>query len=145
MDASSLRDALRAWGLGAALGLAACGAPTEPSAAPPSTGDAVATACELAPIVFARDSLELDGAARAAVRANAACVAERGFEAVTLIGYSEPSSDEERTMMVGERRATIVRDALIAAGVPRARLRTSSGGASEAGHEAPNRVETDAR
>jgi len=93
-----------------------------------SAGDADLTANELQTVYFPFDSSSLTGAAREALKANAAWIKQNPNVAVQVEGHCDERGTTEYNLALGERRAMAARDFLLQNGVPRDRLSTLSYG-----------------
>ena len=79
-------------------------------------------------VYFALDSAVLDDAARATLDRNARWLRDNPDWALTVAGHCDARVTVEYNQALGERRANAVRDYLVAAGVPAARIKTISYG-----------------
>lgn len=84
-----------------------------------STGDTV---------YFAFDSFALDSQAQATLDRQAALLAKAGTIPVTIEGHTDERGTREYNLALGERRATAVKDYLVALGINASRVRTISYG-----------------
>jgi peptidoglycan-associated lipoprotein len=129
-------------GLFALLFAAACGGPSQQSAAHNgdentgamhdsqrdvrTSGDELAAGnCEVTPVYFQFDSSELDPSARAALESNARCLAARNASA-RVIGLTDPRGTEEYNLALGDRRAQTVTHYMANMGVDQSHLSTHS-------------------
>lgn len=104
-------------------------APSTPAPPTPSTPPATAAAfSDLMTVYFALDSSVLDDAARATLDRNARLLRDNPDWALTVAGHCDERGTVEYNQALGERRANAVRDYLVAAGVPAARIKTISYG-----------------
>lgn len=101
-------------------------APT--TANPPSPGGTVDASGQLAPIYFSFDSNGLDDAARATLDRDARLLRQNPELRIVIEGHCDERGSAEYNMALGERRAQVARDYLIAAGVEPSRLRILSYG-----------------
>jgi peptidoglycan-associated lipoprotein len=100
-------------------------APTPESTPAPAPAVSVS---DLRTVYFPLDSYSLDDASRAVLDANAKLLRDRGDLSVRIEGHCDERGTVEYNMSLGEKRADTVRDYLVAAGVPAARLATISYG-----------------
>jgi outer membrane protein OmpA-like peptidoglycan-associated protein len=77
-------------------------------------------------VFFTPDGTSLDADAQAVVRAAAAVATSRAASPVSVLGYSIPRGMPATEERLAAGRATTVADALVAAGVPRARIAMES-------------------
>ncbi|WP_300007320.1 OmpA family protein [Pseudonocardia sp.] len=95
------------------------------------TGVEVAAVLAATPVTFAPDSAELEGAPAEAVDRIAALL-RAGDDPVTVEGHvADTPGRPEAAQELSERRAAVVADALVAAGVPRGRITAVGRGAAE--------------
>lgn len=90
-------------------------------------------------VFFAFDSSALSQDAQRTLQRQAAWVNHAGPQVLTIEGHADERGTREYNLALGERRANVVRDYLIAQGVPTDRLRTVSYGKERpqlAGHDA---------
>ena len=83
---------------------------------------------ELGVVYFALDSYSLDDAGRAVLDKNAKMMRDNPDWTATVAGHCDERGTVEYNQALGEKRANAVRDYLVAAGVPAARLKTVSYG-----------------
>lgn len=83
---------------------------------------------ELATVYFEFDSFELTADAKAKIDANAAWLKGHANRAVQVEGHCDERGTTEYNLALGERRAGVVKDALVARGVPATQLSTISYG-----------------
>lgn len=98
-----------------------------PSTTPSTPGAPTASIADLGTVYFALDSYALDDAARGALDRNAKLLRDNAWT-VTIGGHCDERGTVEYNQALGERRASAVRDYLVAAGVPEARLKVVSYG-----------------
>jgi len=79
-------------------------------------------------VYFQEWSARLDENAQAAVDASAAFVKQHPMGLVTVIGYADPEGSAQANIEVSRARAQMVVDALVAAGVPAARIKREAKG-----------------
>jgi peptidoglycan-associated lipoprotein len=82
----------------------------------------------LQPVYFGYDSWTLDGAATQTLRAIGAYLRDRPGARLLVEGHCDERGSAEYNMALGERRASAVRDWLVAYGIDRDRLETTSYG-----------------
>lgn len=131
-------SARRAAGLGLAAALGACSAgkraapaapaPVEAGAEPRISGSLYASTPELRTVRFPYDRDELDPAARAVLKANAAAIKENLSWEVLVEGHCDERGTEAYNLALGQRRAKAVRDFYRVLGVPGERVATISYG-----------------
>ncbi|MBX9751552.1 MAG: OmpA family protein [Roseococcus sp.] len=121
----------------ALLALAACAetpAPAVTAAPPPPPAPAAPAAPVDAnralPIFFEAWSALLEEPAQVALRETAERIKARPRVPVLVVGYADPRGSAEANMILSRLRARVVADALIAAGVPAARIRIIYRGAT---------------
>ena len=108
--------------------------PTTPSTTPvpdttsPPPVPLAASFSELGVVYFALDSYSLDDAGRAVLDKNAKLMRDNPDWVATVAGHCDERGTVEYNQALGEKRANAVRDYLVAAGVPQARLKTVSYG-----------------
>jgi peptidoglycan-associated lipoprotein len=83
---------------------------------------------ELGVVYFALDSYSLDDAGRGVLDKNAKLMRDNPDWTATVAGHCDERGTVEYNQALGEKRANAVRDYLVAAGVPVARLKTVSYG-----------------
>ena len=85
-------------------------------------------------VFFSRDSVVLDGAARGIIQDAGTVALANPSAPVTVVGFASPETGtvEENKALAGAR-AQGVADALVAAGVPRERIRVQPWGALPSG------------
>ena len=103
------------------------------SASSGSTAGAAASAAELLAnvgdrVLFGFDSSELSGASQATLDRQAAFLAARPALRITIEGHCDERGTREYNLALGERRASVVRDYLVARGINAARIKTISYG-----------------
>jgi peptidoglycan-associated lipoprotein len=103
-------------------------APATETQAPPTPSMPTASFSELATVHFALDSYTLDDANRAILDQNAKLLRDNPTWTATIAGHCDERGTVEYNQALGEKRAISVRDYLVAAGVPEARLKTVSYG-----------------
>jgi peptidoglycan-associated lipoprotein len=101
--------------------------PATETPAPPPVPPA-ASFTELATVYFALDSYALDDASRAVLDRNAKLLRDNADWTATVAGHCDERGTVEYNQALGEKRANSVRDYLVAAGVPAARVKTVSYG-----------------
>ena len=111
----------------------AAGSTSQPSTPAPSTGGSGSqsepvAAKDLAPVFFGYDSANLDEAARAALDRNARLLRESGNWRITVEGHCDERGTVEYNLALGERRARVVRDWLLDAGIAAGRVEMVSYG-----------------
>jgi peptidoglycan-associated lipoprotein len=79
-------------------------------------------------VYFAFDSYSLDGQAQEILDRQAAVLLRGGGFAVTIEGHTDERGTREYNLALGDRRATAVKDYLVAYGIPPSRIRTLSYG-----------------
>jgi peptidoglycan-associated lipoprotein len=108
--------------------------PTTPTPTPvpdttsPPPVPLAASFSELGVVYFALDSYSLDDAGRAVLDKNAKLMRDNPDWTATVAGHCDERGTVEYNQALGEKRANAVRDYLVAAGVPVARLKTVSYG-----------------
>lgn len=90
--------------------------PPAPVAAPPPAPPPAQPPCAVTRVQFAFDSAALDGAAREALKADAACLAERRPGALVIEGHCDERGTEAYNLALGQRRAVAVRSYLVELG-----------------------------
>ena len=116
---------------------------------PPSRRDARGEVFSLAGDAFASGQAGLSSAAAASIKALAAYLQAGPSAAVRIEGHSDNQGAATANLTLSQRRADAVRDALVAAGVPRSRVQSAGKGpaqpvadnASAAGRAKNRRVE----
>ena len=103
------------------------------SAGSTSQAGAAANAAELLAnvgdrVLFGFDSSELSGASQATLDRQAAFLAARPALRITIEGHCDERGTREYNLALGERRASVVRDYLVARGINAARIKTISYG-----------------
>ena len=98
-----------------------------------STAGAAASAADLLAnvgdrVLFGFDSSELSGASQATLDRQAAFLVARPALRVTIEGHCDERGTREYNLALGERRASVVRDYLVARGINAARIKTISYG-----------------
>jgi outer membrane protein OmpA-like peptidoglycan-associated protein len=112
-------------------------APPAPAAPVPVPGPPVDVAAPLAavlaasPVTFAPDSAALEGSSAAAVDEVAALLLTSADPVVVEGHVADTPGLPEVAQLLSERRAAVVTDALVAAGVPRERITAVGRGAAE--------------
>lgn len=102
--------------------------PSEPSEPAPDPREAFRTiAVEERSVYFEVDSAELDGAAHVVLRDVARTLLE-SERAVVITGYADDQGTPERNLALSRRRAEVVRDVLVQAGVEASRLEIEGAG-----------------
>jgi outer membrane protein OmpA-like peptidoglycan-associated protein len=104
--------------------------PTSESTTPPTTGadeaarlnSAVAAVLQVSPLLFPVGQTQLGPRGRATVAAVAGLLKGAGAVTVQVDGYAASSLANDQAQAVSEQRAAAVRDALVAAGVDRAKV-----------------------
>jgi OmpA family len=114
--------------VGAALLLGACNLPPPQVAAPPPAPMAQAPSFM---VFFDWDRSDLSGQAMTAIQQAAAAFKSTGTARVTVTGHTDTSGPEDYNMALSLRRANVVKNALVSAGVPAAAI--SATGVGEAG------------
>ena len=117
-------------GSASASGSTASGSTASGSTSQPG---AVASAAELLAnvgdrVLFGFDSSELSGASQATLDRQAAFLAARPALRITIEGHCDERGTREYNLALGERRASVVRDYLVARGINAARIKTISYG-----------------
>jgi peptidoglycan-associated lipoprotein len=112
---------------GDSMGSATPSAPTAPS------GPAMDSAEYFNQVVgngvyFALDSYDLNGAAQATLRGQAAWLGQNPSRTIVVEGHCDERGTREYNLGLGERRANAVKDYLVTLGVPSSRVRTISYG-----------------
>ncbi len=79
-------------------------------------------------VLFGFDSSELSGASQATLDRQAAFLAARPALRITIEGHCDERGTREYNLALGERRASVVRDYLVARGINAARIKTISYG-----------------
>lgn len=79
-------------------------------------------------VYFALDSYSLDGQAQRTLDRQAAVLMKNGSVPVTIEGHADERGTREYNLALGERRASTVKDYLVAYGVTPGRVRTVSYG-----------------
>lgn len=79
-------------------------------------------------VYFALDSFSLDGVAQSTLDRQAALLLKSGGINVTIEGHTDERGTREYNLALGERRATSVKDYLVAYGINPGRIRTISYG-----------------
>jgi peptidoglycan-associated lipoprotein len=108
--------------------------PTTPTPTPvpdttsPPPVPLAASFSELGVVYFALDSYSLDDAGRGVLDKNAKLMRDNPDWTATVAGHCDERGTVEYNQALGEKRANAVRDYLVAAGVPVARLKTVSYG-----------------
>ena len=103
------------------------GTPVPDTTSPPPVPLAASFA-ELGVVYFALDSYSLDDAGRSVLDKNAKLMRDNADWTATVAGHCDERGTVEYNQALGEKRANAVRDYLVAAGVPVARLKTVSYG-----------------
>jgi peptidoglycan-associated lipoprotein len=85
-------------------------------------------ALELAPVFFAYDSYRLGDLERAQLDRHAVALRDRPHVALTIEGHCDERGTNEYNQALGQRRADVVREYLVEAGIARGRVRTISFG-----------------
>jgi len=116
-----LRTLVAAVALGAAAGCAQQASPPPPQAA---AADSPELAGAWYQIYFDTNSSAIDARGQTVVRTVAYLVANSGPTRVTVLGRTDRVGAPPANMVLSQRRADTVRDALVAAGVPAARIDT---------------------
>ena len=133
-----------AW-LGAALLATGCAqgstqtAATPPLATQPTTGDEIgAVARNNVTVTFARNSASLSGESIKSLDVAARLFRDVNPVRMFAVGYADPSGSEYSNLLISAKRALVVKDALVARGIPPDRVQIQAFGASElADQEAP--------
>ncbi len=79
-------------------------------------------------VFFATDKTDLSPEARSTIQAQAAWLQRYSNKAVTIEGHADERGTREFNIALGERRANTIKDALIAGGIPAARVKVVSFG-----------------
>jgi outer membrane protein OmpA-like peptidoglycan-associated protein len=79
-------------------------------------------------VFFEKWSAELDQQSRTLIRAAATYARVHPAEAIVVIGYADPTGSKEANQDISATRAEKVRDALVADGIPAARITTRAHG-----------------
>ena len=116
--------------VGAALLLGACNSPPPQSAAPPAPPPTMTQAPSFM-VFFDWDRSNLSPQAMTTIQQAAAAFKSTGAARVTATGHTDTSGPDDYNMALSLRRATVVKNALISAGVPAAAI--SATGVGEAG------------
>ena len=82
----------------------------------------------LAPVFFALDRFDLDGAARAVLDASAQVLRQQPTWQITVEGHCDERGTAEYNISLGEKRATAAKAYLVSLGIAADRLRTVSYG-----------------
>jgi peptidoglycan-associated lipoprotein len=88
--------------------------------------------CGLSDITFAWDSAAITTGTRRRIEAAAPCIERSGHARVWVEGHTDDLGSEEFNILLSERRGTVVRDALIGAGVAPERVGVIAKGSLEA-------------
>jgi len=102
--------------------------PTPADSLSPPPVPLAASFAELGIVYFALDSYSLDDAGRSVLDKNAKLMRDNPDWTATVAGHCDERGTVEYNQALGEKRANAVRDYLVAAGVPQARLKTVSYG-----------------
>jgi len=79
-------------------------------------------------VLFGFDSSELTSGSQATLNRQAAFLAARPALRITIEGHCDERGTREYNLALGERRASVVRDYLVARGINAARIKTISYG-----------------
>lgn len=79
-------------------------------------------------VYFSLDSYDLNGAAQATLRGQAAWLSQNPSRTIVVEGHCDERGTREYNLGLGERRANAVKDYLVTLGVPSSRVRTISYG-----------------
>jgi outer membrane protein OmpA-like peptidoglycan-associated protein len=91
-------------------------------------------------VYFEWDRSNLNQAAMETIDAAVAHAHDCNITGVDVVGHTDTSGSAQYNMGLSERRASVVRDALVSRGVPAASIRTEARGETDLAKPTPNGV-----